>query len=99
MKFETIDVHMLASAIACNTDASERDARHIINTVLLKQKRQHGIDCRADKYAQDVCEGSYSEKVNDVIQLSETLRGILALVGENREIARIIETALEDHGL
>lgn len=83
MKLETIDVHMLASAIACNTDASERDARHIINTVLLKQ----------------VCDGTYMEKVEDVIQLSEALRGVLALAGENREIARIIKTALEDHGL
>lgn len=99
MKLETIDVHMLASTIASNTDASEQDARHIINTVLLKQKRPHGADCRADKFAQDVCEGSYGEKVEDVIQLSEALRGVLALAGENREVARVIETALESHGL
>ena len=99
MKLETIDVHMLASAIACNTDASERDARHIINTVLLKQVRQHGRACQNDQSAQDVCDGTYMEKVEDVIQLSEALRGVLALAGENREIARIIETALEDHGL
>jgi len=99
MKFETIDVHMLALAIACNTDASERDARHIINTVLLKQGRQHGHKCQNDQSAQDVCDGTYIEKVEDVIQLSEALRGVLALAGENREIARVIETALESHGL
>lgn len=47
MKLTLIDKDMLRTAIAGNTDASEKDAAHIINTVLLKQRRHHGVSASA----------------------------------------------------
>ena len=83
MKLTLIDKDMLRTAIAGNTDASEKDAAHIINTVLLKQRRHHGGECERDRYARDVCEGMYAEKCDDVIGLCEALRAVLALAGEH----------------
>lgn len=98
MKLTLIDKDMLRTAIAGNTDASEQDAAHIINTVLLKQRRHHGGECERDRYARDVCEGMYAEKCDDVIGLCEALRAVLALAGEDAEVRRVIEEAIAEHG-
>lgn len=98
MKFVLIDKDMLRSTIACNTDATEQDAASIINTVLYKQRKQHSGECEHDGFARDVCEGMYAEKCDDVIGLCEALRAVLALAGENKEVARIVEAAIQEHG-
>lgn len=98
MQLTLIDKDMLRSAIACNTDATEQDAGQIINTVLLKQRKRHGAACEGDSYAKDVCEGMYQEKCDDVLGLCEALRAVLALAGENKEVQRIVEKAISEHG-
>ena len=98
MKLTLMDKDMLRTAIAGNTSASEQDAAHIINTVLLRQRRNHGSECEHDRYARDVCEGMYAEKCDDVIGLCEALRAVLALVGEMAEVRRVIEAAIAEHG-
>lgn len=98
MRLTLIDKDLLRTTIACNTDASERDAAHIISTVLLQQRKHHSGECESDSYARDVCEGMWQEKCDDVIGLCEALRAVLALAGENREVRAIVEKALADHG-
>lgn len=98
MRLTLIDKDMLRTAIAGNTDASEQDAAHIINAVLLRQRRIHGEECEHDRYARDVCEGMYAEKCDDVIGLCEALRAVLALAGESPEVRRVIEEAIAEHG-
>lgn len=99
MQLTLIDKDMLRATIAGNTDATEQDAAHIINTVLLKQRKRHiGGECEHDQYARQVCEGMYQEKCDDVIGLCEALRAVLALAGENKEVRRVIEAAITEHG-
>lgn len=98
MKLTLIDLGLLQSAIACNTDANERDAAHIISIVLLKQRRMHKGECERDHYSRSVCEAMYQEKCDDVIGLCEALRAVLALAGQNKEVRRVIEDAIKEHG-
>ena len=88
-----IDRTMLVSAIACNTDASPQDAAGIVNTVLYKQD---GGD-RTDPY--DVNQGMYADRCDDNLALCEALRAVFALAGEDKQIARIVEEAIREHGL
>jgi hypothetical protein len=98
MKLTLIDKDLLRTAIASNTDANAQEASHIINTVLLKQRTQHSGECEHDEYARDVCEGMYAEKCDDVIGLCGALRAVLALAGQNKEVRRVIEEAIAEHG-
>lgn len=98
MKLTLIDKDLLRTTIACNTDATEQDAAQIINTVLLRQRKKHGTECEGDRYAKDVCEGMYAEKCDDVIGLCEALRAVLALVGEDKLVRKIVEEAISEHG-
>lgn len=98
MQLTLIDKDMLRSAIACNTDANDQEAGQIINTVLLKQRKSHSGECVNDSYSRDVCEGMYQEKCDDVLGLCEALRAVLALAGENKEVRRIVESAINEHG-
>lgn len=98
MQLTLIHKDLLRSAIACNTDASEDDARQIINAVLLKQRDHHCGECADDRHARDVCDGMWEEKCDDVIALCEALRAVLALAGENKEVRAIVEKAISDHG-
>lgn len=58
----------------------------------------HGATCQADRSAQDVCEGMYAEKCDDVIGLCEALRAVLALAGESAEVRKIVADAIAEHG-
>lgn len=100
MQLTLIHKDLLRSAIACNTDASEDDAKQIINSVLLEQRKRqyHSGECEQDRYAHDVCEGMWEEKCDDVIALCEALRAVLALAGESKEVRDIVEKAIADHG-
>ena len=98
MQLTLIDKDLLRATIASNTDATEQDATQIINTVLLKQRKRHSGECEHDQHSRDVCEGMYAEKCDDVIGLCEALRAVLALAGENKEVRRVIEKAIHDHG-
>ncbi len=55
-------------------------------------------DCADDETSQSVCEGMYLEKCDDVNGLCEALRAIYALAGENPEIAKIVQDAINEHG-
>lgn len=93
-----IDKDMLRAAIASNTDASEQDAKEIINTVLLRQRKVHGGECEHDSISRSVCEGIFAEKCDDVLGLCEALRAVLALAGESAEIRSIVDKAISEHG-
>lgn len=99
MKPQLIDVNLLCKTIYSNTDASEQDARSIVSSVLYKQRVNHQGECATDQFARDVCEGIYAERINDVMELCDALRAVYALAGENREIAAIVDKAIEEHGL
>lgn len=98
MKLTLIDKDMLRTTIASNTDATEQDAGHIIDTVLLKQRKHHNAECHSDQYAKDVCVGMYAEKCDDVIGLCEALRAVLSLVGEDKQVRKIVDEAIRAHG-
>lgn len=98
MQLTLIDKDMLRTAIASNTDANEQEAAQIINTVLLHQRRKHGAECESDRYAKDVCEGTYIEKCDDVIGLCAALRAVLAIAGEDKNVRAIVEQAISEHG-
>lgn len=58
------------------------------------RRRQHGAACLADKSRMDVCDGTYQDKLDSVIDLCETLRAVYALAGENPEVQKLIKDAL-----
>ena len=91
-----IDKDMLASAIEHNTSANAAEAIHIVNTVLYQQ-RLHGK--HEDKSSADVCEGIYQDRLDDNLALCEALRAVLALAGEDAQIAKIIEDVIEERGI
>lgn len=97
MNFIRIDKALLVAAIASGTDASEADARAIVNTVLARQKVRHVGECDADSDSMDVCDSIYADKTKEVIDLCEVLRAVLALTGEDPQVRELIETALRDH--
>lgn len=45
-------------------------------------------------YTNEVLEGMYSDKCDDVLTLQEALRAVYALAGEDQEIAKICNDAL-----
>lgn len=98
MKLILIDRDLLQSTIACNTDASEQDARGIISQTLYKQRKQHSGECETDEHSRAVCEALYAENCDDVIGLCEALRAVLSLAGESKEIRRVIEGAISEYG-
>jgi hypothetical protein len=93
-----LDKDLLRTAIVNNTDANADEAVHIISTVRAAQRKRHGGECLHDRSAQDVCEGMYVEKCDDVIGLCEALRAVLALAGESAEIRKIVADAIAEHG-
>lgn len=92
-----IDKQALVKAISCGTDANEQDAKAIVNAVLAKMPREHDGECATDKYTRSVCEGMYSEKVGEKLELVEALRAVYAIAGEDYHVGQIIETALADY--
>ena len=62
----------------------------------------HSGECLTDEYAKDVCEGMYSEKVDQILDLIEALEAIATLnAGRNKqcqEIRRIALTAIAEQG-
>lgn len=102
MKRQPIDAHFLIEELIKQLapfSVPEAKVREIVVSVLKRQPRQHNDMCSTDKYTQDVCEGTYADKLEDVLQLSEALRGVRTLAGESPEIAKIVDTVLEQHGL
>lgn len=41
----------------------------------------------------------YIEKLNDNRKLCEALRAVYALVGEDKQIKKIVEDAISEHGI
>jgi hypothetical protein len=95
-----LDKALLVSTIVANTDANEQEARTIIGNVQTEQRKHHSNqECLDDKFTADVCTGTYVEKVNDVLGLCEALRAVKTLVGEDETVLKIIDDALEEHGI
>lgn len=49
--------------------------------------------------AHDVCEGMYSDRVDDVLELCDALNAVRALAGEDPEILKIVDDAIREHGI
>ena len=88
-----IDRTMLVLAIACNTDASPPEAASIINTVLYKQLAGDPDD------AFDIQDRMYQDRCDDNIALCGAMLEILALAGEDKQIADIIHNVMQEHGI
>ena len=88
-----IDRTMLVRAIACNTDATPSEAAHIVNTVLYKQYAGNPDD------AHDIHGGMYADRCEDNLALCEALRAAFALAGEDKQVEKIINDAIQEHGL
>mgnify|MGYP007127660254 FL=1 len=58
-------------------------------------RRRHGEACQADESRKAVCDGTYQDKLDSVIDLCETLRAVYALAGENPEVRNLINDALQ----
>lgn len=46
--------------------------------------------------ARSVCEGMYAEKEDEKLRLKEALRAVYALAGENPEVRKIINDAMDE---
>lgn len=66
-----------------------------------KKKRavKHVGECAHDESARQVCEGIYRDRVDDNLKLCEALRAVYTLVGQNKEVAKIVHDAIRDHGI
>jgi len=73
------------------------------NAALLKRllaEMKHKQECNDDpEYTKAVCEGTYGDRVESNLGLVEALRAVYALVGQNRQVRKIIEDAIEEHGI
>ena len=92
-----IEKQKLVKAISANTDANEQDAKSIVNAVLAKMPREHDGECATDIYTRSVCDGMYSEKEDERIGLAEALRAVYAIAGEDIQVKKIVEQALDDY--
>ena len=59
---------------------------------------KHTRSCAIDKFARDVCEGMYAEKLDHILMLHETLQGVYSLVGENPQIEVLCRDAVLQTG-
>lgn len=95
MKLITIDMDALAQAIDSNTDATEQEARAIINTVLYVQSRKDRMPL-----AQQVAEAGARLTPSDIMRIHDTEACLPDLVGgvnqwpEILKFARAVERAV-----
>lgn len=61
-------------------------------------RKKHVGDCASDEASRMVCEGIYIDKVDDCLELVEALRAVRTMAGENPEVVKIIDKAIEEHG-
>lgn len=59
---------------------------------------RHDKECKDNEFARSVCEGTYIEKCDDVNELCAALRAVYAIAGEDPQIRRIVEDAINEHG-
>jgi hypothetical protein len=59
----------------------------------------HVRGCATDEMAREVCEGLYWDRTRDNLALCEALRAVYALAGQDKQIAKIIQDALREHGV
>lgn len=69
----------------------------LLNRLLTEMK--HKKECNIDSFTKDVCEGIYIDRVNSNLGLTEALRAVYALVGQDKQIKKIIENAINEHGI
>lgn len=58
----------------------------------------HSGECLRDERTRDVCEGIYLNRLNDNLELCAALRAVYAVAGEDPQVRKIVEEALENHG-
>ena len=55
---------------------------------------KHVGECATDETSRQVCEGIYSDHVNDNLALCEALRAVYALAGGDKKIAKVVHDVL-----
>lgn len=58
----------------------------------------HSGKCLNDQHTREVCEGIYIDMLNDNLELCAALRAVYAIAGEDPQVRKIVEEALEQHG-
>jgi len=92
-----IDKQMLVQAISEKTDANKQEAKAIVNSVLEKQPEEHDKICTDDGDSLGLCQRRYGAVYRDNLELALALRSVYALIGEDNEVRKIIDAALEDY--
>lgn len=60
---------------------------------------EHIGECATDQVAKDVCESLYSQRCDDNLALCEALQAVYALCGEDKQVEKIVNEALREHGI
>lgn len=58
---------------------------------------EHDGDCKSDQIARTVCEGIYLDRLNDNLELCAALRAVYAIAGEDPQVRKIVEDALNEY--
>lgn len=58
----------------------------------------HDGECKDDEHARTVCEGMFIQKCDDVNELVAALRAVYAIAGEDPQVRKIVEDAINEHG-
>ena len=59
----------------------------------------HEGECDEDETSRSVCEGLYADKCNDIIGLCAALRAVYAIAGEDPQVRKIVDKAIDEYGL
>jgi hypothetical protein len=79
--------------------SSEDVTEEIRQLKLSRAAIKHVGQCATDPIAEQVCNAIYQERTDDNLGLCEALRAIYALCGEDEQIVKIINDALQDYGV
>lgn len=58
----------------------------------------HKGECETNEHAKSVCEGMYLQRLEDNLELCAALRAVYAIAGEDAQVRKIVEDALNKHG-
>lgn len=58
-----------------------------------------GEECKEDALAASVWEGMYIEEIDAINELCAALRAVYAIAGEDPEVRKIVESALNEHSI
>jgi hypothetical protein len=90
------EIAALREDAAQPTASAERD-RKLRSQIELHENVKHFCDCADDKIAQQVCDGMWADRADDVLGLVEALKAVRTLAGESEEVRKTIDDAIEEH--